>query len=82
MHAGSPSIPLASSEQSPNPSDWEALEERLFALTDEIERVEGVPIEHAYHLAQMRLGMVSAEPQAEQGVPLSECPDDLMLLPF
>ena len=71
MHGNSP----------PNPSDWEALEERLFALTDEIERDEGVPVEYAYHLAQLRLGMICELPSADV-VPPSESPDDLILLPF
>ena len=63
----------------PHASDWNAWEERLFALTDEIEGREGVCIEYAYRLAQMRLGMLPREPVAI--VPPEE-PDVLNELPF
>lgn len=63
MHGGLP----------PQPPDVEKWEDRLFALTDEIERQEGVPIEYAYHLAQVRLEMVYEPPQ-DDVVPVMNCP--------
>lgn len=70
--------PVSNGGSPPIASSWEQWEERLFVLTDQIEREEGVPIEYAYHLAQMRLGMICEAPEAP---PLDEA-DVLYLLPF
>lgn len=72
------SIPLVSMAGSPlrEPS-WEQWEARLFALTDQIEALEDVPIEYAYHLAQMRLGMIC---EAMEVPSIPEQPDEPNLL--
>lgn len=63
----------------PAEQGWEQWETRLFALTDQIESEEGVSIEYAYHLAQMRLGMLC---EVVETPPAPKEPDELYCLPY